>query len=406
MGLRHKASAFHMLGLIIKNIINRPFRNGALILSFAFIAASLFTGQYLVIGASDSVKSGISRLGADLIVIPERSSVEGESIILLGQPSSFFFDGSVIPEIENVDGVDLVSPQIYIATLDASCCSVPIQLIAIDPNRDFTITPWLEQSLHRSLAQDEIIVGSRIIGDIGSPLEFYGHNFTIAGRLDPTGMGLDTSIFLRVEDAYIMADESPDKAVEPVYIPEGKVSAAVVKVGNASDINEVASRIQAQVLEARVMTPNYLVSKVTSQLNSALQVMNFAAIAAALISLPLIALVSLMAAYERRREIGVLRALGATRGLIFKLILAEFMLIATIGGLVGIFGSWAILYLFQDFIASLASVPVSIPSSGTLITGLFSALLLTIAIGGLASLYPSVRSALMEPYDAMRCGEL
>jgi putative ABC transport system permease protein len=182
-----------MLGLIARSIIHRPVRNGALILAFAFIAASLFSGHYLLAGASDSVKSEIARLGADLIVVPANYTADSEAVLLRGEPSTFFFDDSVVPRIRNVSGVEQVEPQIFIASLTASCCSLPVQLIAIDPSQDFTITPWLEAKQQKPLAPDEIIVGSKIVAGGGTTLTFFGHSFIVAGRLDPTGTGLDTT---------------------------------------------------------------------------------------------------------------------------------------------------------------------------------------------------------------------
>ena len=60
-----------MFKLIKRNILYRPIRNGALIFCFAIIAASLFSGNYILAGATDSVKFGIAKLGADIIVVPK-----------------------------------------------------------------------------------------------------------------------------------------------------------------------------------------------------------------------------------------------------------------------------------------------------------------------------------------------
>ena len=86
------------------------------------------------------------------------------------------------------------------------------------------------------------------------------------------------------------------------------------------------------------------------RLTSTTGFLDLTAFFATLISIPLIALVSIMAANERRREIGVLRALGATRGIIFRLILGESVIIAGIGAVIGVVTSWFLLILFQDYI--------------------------------------------------------
>ena len=206
------------LKLLSRNIRRRPFRNMATILCFAFIAASILSAGYLISGTTNSLNVGISRMGADIMVVPANSSAAGESLLLNGQPTTFFFNNNPVPEIMRDPGVAAVSPQLYIATLGASCCSYPIQLIGFNSSQDFTITPWLQTKLVGTLKQNEIIVGSAIIGNVGSQLKFYGQNFTIAGKLSPTGMGLDDTVFMRMQDAYAMAAESNTTAVEPLNI--------------------------------------------------------------------------------------------------------------------------------------------------------------------------------------------
>jgi putative ABC transport system permease protein len=395
-----------MLGIIGKNIRHRPYRNGALILAFAFIAASLFSGQYLLHGASESIEIGVARMGADMVVVPERYRMEAMDIILRGEPSTFFFDVSNIDRVASVEGVERVAPNLYIASLSASCCDIPVQLVAYDPERDFTLGPWLAESQKQPLGKDDIIVGNRIMGDIGTPLRFYGHDFNIAQRMEPAGMGVDCSIFMSFDDAFVMAAESPEKAVRPLLLPEEKVSALLVKVKDVKETENVAARIEESVPRVRVLTPSNLLARISGQLSSTTGFLDLAAFFATLISVPLIALVSIMAANERRREIGVLRALGATRGIIFRLILGESVLIAAIGAVIGVVTSWGLLILFQDYISVMLQIPLIMPRTTTLSGGAGIALALTIGIGGLAALYPAIHYSRMEPYDAMRSGDL
>jgi ABC-type antimicrobial peptide transport system permease subunit len=85
--------------------------------------------------------------------------------------------------------------------------------------------------------------------------------------------------------------------------------------------------------------------------------------------------------------------------------LAESVSLATIGALAGIGTAAIILVAFQDFIALTLKIPFAIPSPFTVLVYGGSALLLSIAIGGIASLYPAYLIIRSEPYETMRKGE-
>ena len=203
---------FNFFKLVGRNLRKRPYRNIGIIIAFAAIAATIFSAQYLVIGIQQSLEKGTRWIGADLMVVPEEYTTADENSLFTGNPTTFFFNDSGIGKISRIPGVAHASPQIYIATLLASCCSAPIQIVAIDPDRDFTVSTWLKENPGVSLSKDSIIVGSNIEGNIGDDLRFYGHTFHIAGKIKQTGMrGVDLAVFTRIEDAYVMAGESGKK---------------------------------------------------------------------------------------------------------------------------------------------------------------------------------------------------
>jgi putative ABC transport system permease protein len=106
-----------------------------------------------------------------------------------------------------------------------------------------------------------------------------------------------------------------------------------------------------------------------------------------------IANVMLMAVLERRGEIGVRRALGATRGAIATQFLVEAILLAGIGGLIGVGAGSAI----GAGYATSQDWPVVISTIG-LAVGVGAAIL----IGSAAGLYPSIRAATVPPTEALR----
>jgi putative ABC transport system permease protein len=396
---------FGFFGLIRKNLANRQYRTIATIFAFAFIAATLFTSQYLMDGAQASLDTGMSRMGADILVVPDEYAAAGQTVILNGQPSSFFFDGANQDKISRVPGVAKASPQIYIATLFASCCAAPVQMIAIDPDTDFTISSWLRENPDTRLGKDDIIIGSAVIQNIGNDLMFYGHTFHVVGILKRTGMGVDNSVFTRFEDAYAMADESELKAVKKLSIPPGKISAVLVKVEPGSSPASVAQEIQENVPGTKTITPNGLLNTVSSQLGAVRRLLTGTTLAITIVSIPLLGFISAMVAHEQRKEVAILRALGAPKGFVIRLMLAESFSLAIIGSLIGIGAAVLILVLFQDFIAFSLKIPFIIPSPWAFAKDGGAALFLCAGIGGVSSVYPAILINRSDPYETIRKGD-
>jgi putative ABC transport system permease protein len=393
---------FNFFKLVARNLKNRPYRNIPTIFVFAIIAATLFSAQYLVIGTEQDLDKSTRTMGADLMVVPEEHTEAGENTLLTGKPTTFFFSDSGYEKISRVPGVARASPQIYIATLSASCCDAPIQIIAVDPGRDFTISPWLQENPGVKLGKDDIIIGSGIEGEVGSNLMFYGHLFHVAGRLEETGMmGVDMTVFTRIEDAYTMAEESRVNAVEELVIPRGMVSSVLVKVNPGASVADVGGEIQRQVPHSRIITPTGLLGTVTAHLAGITRILYSSMLAVTAISILLIGFISVMVARELRREITLLGALGVTKAFIIQLVLAESFSLSLIGGVCGIAAAAVFLVSFQNLIALTLRIPFSIPSPAALLVAGGSALLVCLIIGGIASIYPTIRVVRSEAYKTI-----
>jgi putative ABC transport system permease protein len=401
-----KGSAFYFFQLITGNITHRPFRSIATVLAFAIISATLFSAQYLTSGAQQSLDAGITLMGADILVVPTEYNKKAETVILMGEPSSFFFKDSGFRDISGIDGVSRASPQIYVATLQGqACCSGEVQIVAIDPKNDFTVATWLKENPGVKMGKDDVIVGGRIIGDIGSDLVFYGHTFHIVGRLGRTGTGVDMSVFTRIEDVDMMADESSVKAARTLTIPQGMVSAVLVKVKPGVSPAYVAEAIRTKVAGTRTITPNGLLGAVTGQLGSVSRLLYWITLSVTAVSIPLLGFISAMVAHERMKEVSILRALGATKKYVIQLMLAESFSVALIGGILGIGATLVIMIFFQDFIATTLKIPLAIPSLTAVLVNGGTALVLCAGIGGIAALYPAHLILRSDPYECIRKGE-
>jgi len=160
-----------LLHLALKNIRGSAFRSWVVALS-AFLVASFALGTALIVhGAEDSLHLVTSRLGADIVVIPEGTEAKIESALLMGATTRAWMPIDRLEQIAAVPGVQAVSPQLYLSTLiDAACCSVSdMFMVAYDPQTDFTIEPWLKSKLGEGLKLGEAVGGQYLFVPEGIP---------------------------------------------------------------------------------------------------------------------------------------------------------------------------------------------------------------------------------------------
>jgi putative ABC transport system permease protein len=113
----------------------------------------------------------------------------------------------------------------------------------------------------------------------------------------------------------------------------------------------------------------------------------------------------IMSIYERTREIGTLKAIGASRGDIRRLFMLEAGMIGLLGGLIGLLSGWALGLLLNRIILWYIERE-QLPVRGTFFvvtpTLALVAVGFAILVGIVAGLYPANRAAKLDPLTALR----
>jgi putative ABC transport system permease protein len=391
----------------VKNLRRKIIRTILLLLAVAVVTGTLFSATLFISSMQNALKIGTYRLGADVLVVPEKYAAEARSALLAGEPTSFYMDRGILDRVRNVEGVRRTSPQLFVKPSSFTCCyNVDVFLVAFDPATDFTITPWLTRNLKKDLVGNEIITGREVPVIPGDTIPFFGTPFKVAGTMEPTGMKFfDHSVFMTMDEAYKMAQNSKTMSMQPISIEKDKISAVLVQVQEGFTPDRVAIKIEHDIDGIKAIASDEVISTVRKQLGGLLK--GILAISAVLwiLALLMIGFAFYMIVNERQRELGLLRSMGAKKRHIFGLIIAEAVIVSAAGGIVGLIAGSAVLATFKGLILHSLKLPYLMPSLTTLGELVSGAIIFSLLTGLLSSLLPAVSASRMEPYEAIRKGE-
>lgn len=226
---------------------------------------------------------------------------------------------------------------------------------------------------------------------VGQRIRIGGDRYRVVGAMQAKGQvlgfDLDDTVYIPANRALQMFNRDSLMEIDVLYA-EGAAENRVV-----ADIN--------RLLIARHGKEDFTITtqkQMLDVLGSVLDVLTFAVGALGGISLLVggvgILTIMTMAVRERTSEIGLLRALGAKRNQVLGLFLGEAMILAAIGGViglvVGVFGAQLLHMVFP-------AMPVHTPWSYALL-----AVVLAVAIGLIAGVLPARHAAQLDPVEALR----
>ena len=211
--------------------------------------------------------------------------------------------------------------------------------------------------------------------------------FTVVGILDPVALApeIDRSALVGFPVAESLLGFSGNPTTVYTRVAEASVEAVrdvLPATANPANPEEVKVSRPSDALEAQAATKTAFTALLLGLGAVALLVGGVG-----------IANVMVISVLERRPEIGLRRALGATRGQIRAQFLSESVLLSVLGGLAGAGLGGAVTWAY----ATSRSWTVVVPP-----VSLAAAIGAALAIGGMAGLYPAVRAARLPPTDALR----
>jgi putative ABC transport system permease protein len=399
-----------LTSLALQNLTRRTFRTYALLLAIAIVSGAIFSTSTLMWGVNSSLNKGLSKFGADLLVVPKGSMISMKSALLTGEPSLFYMDGRIMQKIASLKGVKNVSPQLFLTSVEGNCCVMGNAfIIGFNPKTDFTVMPWLEDKIDRPFQLDDVIIGATNSYSVGDKLFFYGQDLTIYGKLGRTGIGLyDNAIFLNIEKAYSMAEQSHTlPGVTPLKLVRGNVSAVLVQTEVGAKVPFISFTISKDP-DIKVITAGNIITSVRQNLVTLFGSTLVMSLILILANTLMISAIFSTIVNERKRELGILRALGARKTSIFKLIVYEAAMLTSMGGALGVFLGIVIMRIYQRtiiFNLKELNMPYLWPPVSSIVMLACIAIGAAVIVGIGGAFYPALKGSTLQPYDAIRAGE-
>lgn len=388
------------------NLGRRPFRTAGLAGIVALFTFIVFGGMVINTNLSRGLDSLAGRLGADLLIVPYGYEKETQAALLRGEPSTFYLKSDLLDKVRQAPGVAKATPQFFLASLSASCCTAKVQIIGYDPETDFLVHPWTKTS-RAQLEKGQVVVGSRIIAPAGGEVTFFNVNYTVATKMEPTGMGFDTSVFMSLDDVYDLM-KSAGLAEGDVEKVDTFISSIAVKTDPAYSIRDVGNelmRLYSIDYNLDLVTTKNMISDISLRLKSLSPFIWALAAILWVLALIIMSIVFSTTLNERKRELSLLRILGATRSWLGHMILFEAAYIGFGGALAGLAAAALVIFPFSSLIFQSIGLP-HLGLSGTMILGYaLTALMLAGAAGPLASLYSVLSITRFDIYQTWREGE-
>ena len=397
-----------IIGIALRNLTHRSVRTCFMVLFASVMAASLFMSSVIVRSVEVRLENTVSRMGADIVIVPKDAASDTVKTLFAGELSSFYFDGKEADKLLNMAGIGKASPQLFIATLDAVCCLQPTQIVAFDPKSDFIVKPWLDQLHVSELKKDEVIIGSSILAEAGEKIKFFGHDFIVAGSMAKTDTGYDNCVFMDFASARSLMESPILKNVmaRKTAGMKNPISAVMIRTKEGTEAGPLATKLNYTYPDTvlKAWTRNGIFSSLSESMKQMSSYLTFlSAISFVLVILSLMCIFTITV-NERRREFGIMTAIGASKAQISSVIAAEAFVIGAAGGLFGIVFSVIMLFIFKDVITVKLGVPASLFAFSAAFTAL-KCVGASVAVSLASSLYSVCAIVREEPVNLIREGD-
>lgn len=391
----------------VRNIVHRKRRAWLTIIGIFIGIAAVVALVSLGQGLQQSVESEFEQIGSDKVFI----NPGGDQT--RGQTTSSHLTEDDLQAVRNAQAVENAAGVIFSTTtseFQGEQGFVTVLGLPTDETQSLVETSWAieieEGRKTRSTDSSSVVIGSTVAQDafedeveLRNQITIKGEEFRVIGIMKPTGdPSIDRSVTIPFERARELVDRD-----------EGSydwIFAGIQEGFTPEEAKEDIERNMRRVRNVEEGNEDFTVSTqedLLDSFNQILGVVQGVVIGIAGISL-LVGGVGIMntmytSVTERTREIGVMKAIGATRRQILLIFLMESGIIGLFGGILGLLAGVGLSTLASMAATNLSQIQINPYISPELVLG---SLVFAFLLGMISGVLPAIRASKLEPAEALR----
>ena len=289
-------------------------------------------------------------------------------------------------DIKDEGTIATLAPKLFINT---KVENASVMVVGIDPDKEAVIKTWWKIKEGQYLQRDdEALVGSvaaEVLGiNTGKKISINGNDIMVAGVIDETGSSDDYQIFI------------PLDTLQLAFNKEGLVNSIDIRaLCNACPVESIADSLNKEIAGIRAVAVKQVAESEMGMLEKINKFM--LALAGITLIVGLFAVINTMVSSvnERIKDIGIMRAVGASRNQIIKIFIYEAIIVGIIGGILGYVVGTLLAYAIGPLLlegSAVTYVPQYFPI----------ALALAILVAIMATIYPAFMATRIRVADSFR----
>ena len=370
----------------------------------AYISALISGLQNSTLTKTLGAQAHISVRAPDDVVTPAAAILPGATVLTETQPRaqrprSVANWQALLPILEKLPNVAGVSPMVSGAGLALRGEAVlSIALMGVDLERYDRMIGLRSKVVSGTarLEPGEAIIGRELAQDLGVRV---GDRLTVQTSTSSESLRVTALVDLGVRDLNRRTVIVPLRAAQNLLALPGGATGLDLTLDDVWAAQNLAEALRSQFpykIESWQESNAQLVSALNAQSVST-SIIRGVVLAVVVLGIASVLVVSVV---QKQREIGILRAMGATRGQVLRLFLVQGAVVGAVGSAVGLLLAVALIWAFTTFVRGSDGLPlfnITLP----LDTAVQVALVATVC-GVLAAIAPARRAARLDPAQAIR----